>query len=180
MPKLNQHQSGFTFVELAVVLAITAIIVAVGIPSFGKFMEGARMSSTTNDYVYSLHKARSEAVKRVTGVALCVSNTSMDADASCASGESYGAGWLVYADENNNREFDDGEEILHRMEARTNGFEFKPTDVFEEQVYFNSSGNIVNPIDVPLSGQVSITYAGGGIGRTVILSANGRVAVEEQ
>jgi len=164
MPKLKQHHSGFTFIEMIVGLAIAAILIAVGVPSFSTFMENAKISTTTNDYMFSLHKARSEAVKRVSGTGMCPSKTSMDADASCSNGASYGDGWIVYADENKNRTMDVDEEILHRMEAKTSGFKFTPDDVFKDQIYFNDSGNIINPIDIPLSGVVKI---------------NGRVTVEE-
>ncbi len=175
----NLHQSGFTLIELVITMTIAALVIGIGMPSFGRFMEGAKISTTTNDYVYSLHKARSEAVKRATGAGLCPSVNSMVSAAVCAPGSSYTAGWIVYADENNNRQQDAGEEILHRMEARTNGFTFAPDPVFVDQIYFDDSGNSVNVADIPISGTVNITYANGAYGRDIIVSANGRVTSEE-
>ena len=180
MPKPRLHQSGFTLIELMVALAIAAIVVAIGMPSFSAFMENAKISTTTNDYVYSLHKARSEAVKRATGAGLCPSVNSMVAVATCTDGAQYSDGWIVYADDNNNKSLDAGEDILHRMEARTNGFAFVPDTVLQNQIYFNDSGNSVNVTDIPISGKININYAGGSVGRNVILSSNGRVTVEEQ
>jgi len=180
MRQSKLHQRGFTIIELMVTLLIAAVLVAVGLPSFGKFMERTRITSTTNDYIFSLHKARSEAVKRVTGTGLCPSTNSMEVDAACDGGKPYSSGWIVYADTNNSGDFDKDEEILHRMEARTDGFVFTTPDVFAEQIYFDQSGNSVNSSDLPISGTVSITYAGGSLGRNVIVSANGRVVAEEK
>jgi type IV fimbrial biogenesis protein FimT len=175
----KRHQLGFTLIELIVALTIAAIVIGIGMPSFGSFMRGAKISTTTNDYVFSLHKARSEAVKRVTGTGLCPSVNSMTAGATCATGTSYASGWIVYADENNNKQQDGGEEILHRMEARTNGFTITSDAVFANQIYFNDSGNSVNITDIPVSGTINISYAGGSSVRNVIVSANGRVTSEE-
>lgn len=180
MRKLKLHHSGFTLIELAVTLAIASILIAIGMPSFSSLMNSTKISTTTNDYVFSLHKARSEAVKRVTGAGVCPSANSMVAAATCTAGAKYSDGWIVYADENNNKVQDGDEDILHRMEARSNGFTFVPDDVLAAQIYFNESGNSVNVADIPVSGTINITYAGGSIGRNVIVSANGRVTVEEQ
>ena len=180
MRKSKLHQSGFTFIELLVTLVIAGTLVAIGLPSFGSLMERTKLTNTTNDYIYSLHKARSEAVKRVTGAGLCPSTNSMATDAACDDGAPYSSGWLVYADEDNNRVFDAGEEILHRIESRSTGFTFTSSDVFVNQVYFDESGNSVNVADVPIYGTINITYAGGTLGRNVIVSANGRVISEEQ
>ena len=180
MRKSKLHQPGFTFIELMITLVIAGMLVAVGLPSFGSFMERTKLTSTTNDYIYSLHKARSEAVKRISGAGLCPSTNSMDRNAVCAVGQPYSSGWIVYADENSSGVFDAGEEILHRIESRTDGFVITAPAVFSEQIYFDESGNSVNIADLPVSGTISITYAGGNLGRNVIVSANGRVVSEEQ
>ncbi len=180
MRQSKLHQSGFTLIELMITLVIMGTIVAIGLPSFGKFMERTKITSTTNDYIFSLHKARSEAVKRITGSGLCPSVNSMAANAACNDGASYSSGWIVYADENNDGNFNAGDEILHRAESRGNGFTFTPPAVFANQIYFNESGNSVSGADLPVSGTIGITYAGGSLGRNVIVSANGRVISEEQ
>ena len=180
MRKSILHQSGFTLIELMITLIIAGTLFAVGLPSFGSFMERTKITSTTNDYIYSLHKARSEAVKRVTGAGLCPSTNSMAVNAACDDGQPYSDGWIVYADEDNNKAFDAGEEILHRIESRADGFVFTAPAVFANQIYFNQSGNSVNIADIPISGTIGITYAGGSLGRNVIVSANGRVISEEQ
>lgn len=180
MRQSKLHQSGFTFIELMITLVIAGTLVAVGLPSFGSFMERTKITSTTNDYIFSLHKARSEAVKRVTGSGLCPSVNSMAANAACNDGAPYSSGWIVYADEDNNGVFNAGEAIIHRVENSGNGFTFTPHAVFANQVYFNESGNSVSVADMPASGTINITYAGGSLGRNVIVSANGRVISEEQ
>lgn len=180
MRQSKLRQSGFTFIELMITLVIAGTLVAIGLPSFGSFMERTKITSTTNDYIFSLHKARSEAVKRITGSGLCPSVNPMAANAACNDGAPYSSGWIVYADENNDGVFDAGDEILHRVENTGNGFTFTPPAVFANQIYFNESGNSVNSANAPASGTIGITYAGGSLGRNVIVSANGRVISEEQ
>ena len=65
---LNQKTSGFTLLELIVALAIGAVILVVGVPSFKGTLDNQRMTSATNELVMSLNLAKSEAIKRVVSV----------------------------------------------------------------------------------------------------------------
>jgi prepilin-type N-terminal cleavage/methylation domain-containing protein len=58
-------QSGATLMELMVVLAISAILLTIGIPAFASLSQSSRLSSATTELIASLHLARSEAIKRV-------------------------------------------------------------------------------------------------------------------
>ena len=66
-------QSGFTLIELMVVISILAILLGIGVPSFRATIEGNRITTVANDLVGALQFARSEAVKRGTNVVLCSS-----------------------------------------------------------------------------------------------------------
>lgn len=56
--------SGFTLIELMVVIALVGIISAFAVPSFSNVIANGRIASTSNDIVGLLNYARSEAVKR--------------------------------------------------------------------------------------------------------------------
>ncbi|MDV3239612.1 MAG: GspH/FimT family pseudopilin [Gammaproteobacteria bacterium] len=56
--------SGFTLVELMITLAIAAILLTVGIPSFQNVLQNNRLATQANSLVGALNLARSEAIKR--------------------------------------------------------------------------------------------------------------------
>lgn len=64
------HQSGFTAIELMVVVSIVAILAALAAPSFTPLIERWRVRQAAENLTSSLYFARSEAIKRGGGVAL--------------------------------------------------------------------------------------------------------------
>lgn len=61
---------GFTLVELMITLAIGAIILGVGLPSFSGFVRGQGSKTASMDLTSALLLTRSEAIKRNTNVVL--------------------------------------------------------------------------------------------------------------
>ena len=86
---------GFTLVELMVTLAILAILLGVGVPSFAAAIRNSCMSANHNDLVSSLYRARSEAVKSSSPVTVCPRST----PTSEACGSAWANGWLVFVDD---------------------------------------------------------------------------------
>ena len=93
MARTSKATGGFTLVELLVTLAVTAVLLAIAVPSFRDTIRRNRVSSANNALLSALNYARSEAIDRGQVVTLCPSTDS----ASCTSGASWGAGWLVYS-----------------------------------------------------------------------------------
>lgn len=58
------NQKGFTLVELLIVIAIVAILVAVAIPNFTETMSRNRMVAHTNELLSAVQYARAEALRR--------------------------------------------------------------------------------------------------------------------
>ena len=68
---LNLHlfrQSGLSLIELMVVLAILAIVAFFGLPGFSEWAQNTQIRATTESLHSGLQLARSEAVRRNTGV----------------------------------------------------------------------------------------------------------------
>ena len=99
--------SGFTLVELLVVVAIVGLMMAFGVPAMGTYVKNDRLITQINALVGHMAYARSEAVLRSQQVALCASSDL----ASCA-GNDWGVGWILYVDADGNSNFTVGEEIL--------------------------------------------------------------------
>ena len=64
---MNRLQSaGFTLIELMIVIAITAILTALAVPSFSVTLDNQRISGAAEAVLSDLRWARSEAIKRNT------------------------------------------------------------------------------------------------------------------
>ncbi len=64
----NAGASGFTLIELMIGIAIVAIVLALGMPSFGAWIQNGRLRNASESILNGLQLARSEAVKRNTPV----------------------------------------------------------------------------------------------------------------
>jgi type IV fimbrial biogenesis protein FimT len=64
VPNIPRYHIGVTLVELMVALAVFAILVTIGIPSFTNLVANNRASAAANELLSTLQFARSEAVKR--------------------------------------------------------------------------------------------------------------------
>jgi prepilin-type N-terminal cleavage/methylation domain-containing protein len=66
----RKNQTGFTLVELMIVVVIAAILAAIAVPNFRSFIQAQRVKSAAADLHASFTLARSEAVKRATAVSV--------------------------------------------------------------------------------------------------------------
>ena len=102
----KKNASGFTLLELMVVLAIVAVLTTIAVPSFSRMLQSNTMSSTVNSFLADMRFSRSEAMRRGGGVVMCRSDAPEAAVPTCASGVGSGgngwaSGWIVYFDANN-------------------------------------------------------------------------------
>jgi type IV fimbrial biogenesis protein FimT len=88
-PAEIRRASGFTIVELMLTVTVATILVALALPSFKELTISNNITEMSNQLMYSLNVARSEAVRRGTFVKV-VNST--------ASGVKWSGGWSVLAD----------------------------------------------------------------------------------
>lgn len=87
-----KNYTGFTLIELMITLAIAAIVMTIGVPSFQETIRQNRLTTGVNNFVTALNLTRSEAIRRGTRVTLCKSADST----SCATTGGYEQGLIVF------------------------------------------------------------------------------------
>ncbi|MFZ5521385.1 MAG: GspH/FimT family pseudopilin [Pseudomonadota bacterium] len=95
------HWRGLTLVELLVTLAVLALLMALGVPSFQNFLARRAVSSQTDLFMSSLRFARTEAVKSGVPVTMCITTNADAASPTCsgaAGASGWASGWLIFAD----------------------------------------------------------------------------------
>jgi len=167
---MKDAEEGFTLIELMVTLAIMIIIMAVAVPSFNETMLGSKLTSNANDFVTSLNKARSEAIKRNSTVTFCASTcAASDTTCTCATAGGWDQGWVILA----------GTEIVFRHTSITTGLKMtdasnvrsitlQPTGVGATQATITlcqnspSAGSQERVISVSATGRASLTSTTNG------------------
>lgn len=99
---------GFTLLELISTLAVSGIVLGLGVPSIAAMMNANRLSGQVNDLRGALALTRSEAITRNQHVVICKSVDGL----SCTREGRWDNGWIVYVDENRNRSRDEAEPLL--------------------------------------------------------------------
>ncbi len=165
-------QTGFTLIELMVVLAVAIIIGAIGAPSMYQLIASNRITTYTNELVGDINLARSEAIKRGQRVVLCKSSDGVDCDANAQ----WSDGWIIFEDLNGTRSTVNNGEIIRIhgpvSDAITITFAgFTNNDLIE----FNALGR-----PTTLNGTFSIQDNNGGsvTGRNIVISTSGRLRTE--
>ena len=105
---MNIKHTGFTLIELMVVLAIAAILTSVAVPSFRSMIQNNRLATQANELTGTMNFARSEAIKRGSRVTVCVSAD----QTTCTGGTAWAGGWIAFADPDNSATFTAGDTLL--------------------------------------------------------------------
>ncbi len=122
---------GYSVIELMTVLAIVAILLAVGVPSFNALLQNQRMTTTVNDFFAAVNLTRSEAIQRGTRVDLIPAGDGADWD----------KGWIVLIDRNHNQKADVGEQIIFSHGPIARGLTIEAAFTDSKVQYLAYSGN---------------------------------------
>lgn len=124
MSNHRSRQTGFTLLELMVTITIASVILGLAIPNLREFIRNNSMSSAANDFMTTIHMARSHAVKLHMPTVVCFTTTPTANLPACDGDGSQG--WIAFVDDisptaaaatDNNGQPDAGELVLNRHET---------------------------------------------------------------
>lgn len=131
----SKRATGFTIIEMMMVLAIVAVLAAIGIPSFNTTIKNNRLVAASNEMVGAINFARMEAVRRGSRVHFGAGNGSV--------------GWVVWVDGAGGtiNTWDAGEEIrVWSNPAASVSINYNGTTF----VFFNGTGLVNTTADVEI------------------------------
>jgi type IV fimbrial biogenesis protein FimT len=161
---------GFTLVELLVVLAVGASLLAIAVPGYAYLVNASRLTTLTNDLVATLHLARSEAIRRGTRVTICKTSNPMLAQPSCDSAADWHEGWLVFVDGGTRGVIDSGDTVL-RVQDRAPSGTIITANNYRHFISYRPSGVSQSSNGLP-NGTIHICVAGKR--RDIVINVTGR------
>jgi prepilin-type N-terminal cleavage/methylation domain-containing protein len=166
---------GFTLIELMIVVAIAAILVAVGAPALSEFMADQRVRTTASDIAADVAFARAKAIENSRRAYIQ------------KTGALWTNGWRVYVDLNSSGSFDPGEELKQFDGFAPASTQYVCSTVadFAANVIFRPDGRVVRSAGMPSASTDGIyvvdTLGGGAVAknkiRGLLFGLSGRVTV---
>lgn len=173
---MSTRYRGWTLVESMVVLAIVAVMVAWGLPSFLGAVQQARLSAATHTFVSAMALARSEAIKRNARVVMCVAVS----DTACTTIGHWNQGWLLFEDVNGNGVFDESERLIHYQTGLHHQLLIKGNSTVSRYVSYRGSGRSYLHSGAFQAGTITVCHRASSTaqGRSVVINAVGRPRVQ--
>ena len=110
-----KKQSGFTLIELMIVLAIMSIILSVGVPGMRTYLSNSAADSLSNAILIDIMYARNHAITNATTVKMIPTGTANSGASTFApdtEGVNWGQGWKIFEDSDDDNNIDNNELVI--------------------------------------------------------------------
>jgi type IV fimbrial biogenesis protein FimT len=132
-----RKENGFTLIELMIAVGLTGLLLSMAVPALDIFVSNARQTGAINDFVSSLHQARSAAVTTNMRVTICPSSNGTNCEA-----VGWNSGWIVFGDRDSDRNVDLDETII-ASQGEVDGLALQSAE-FATFMTYRPNGRIVN------------------------------------
>lgn len=136
---LRPRQAGLTMIELLITLAVLAVVLAIGIPSFEGLLASTRVTNATNELLSAFAQTRSEAIRRGQRVTMCISANGIQ----CTNAGNWEQGWIIFSDATragNVANVDAGEVIIQNNRVSLAGITIQGAAALPRYISFSSDG----------------------------------------
>ncbi|HET9049881.1 MAG TPA: GspH/FimT family pseudopilin [Chiayiivirga sp.] len=106
---MHRHATGFTLIEVMIVIAVMLIVLAVATPSLGGLVRRSETATTHNALSTGFALARNYAVSHGEATTICP----VASDGGCRSDGVWDEGWWIFIDGNGNARPDPAETLVH-------------------------------------------------------------------
>lgn len=169
-----RRQSGFTLIELMIAIALTAMLMSMAVPAMDVFVSNARQTGAINDFVSSMHLARSTAITTNTRVTLCPS-----ANGTTCEIIGWDRGWIVFSDLDSDQIVDLDETITSRFEG-VNNLSIDSAE-FANFLLYRPNGRVMNAaVDGSAGEFVVCDDRGASHAKVMIIELSGRPRLSEK
>lgn len=99
---------GMSLLDFMIALAIITVLLSAGLPSLQNLLKNQRMSAAASQLTSHINLARNAAITRSASVVLCPSQDQLI----CTDDNRWQSGWLLFSDDNGNRQHETAEAII--------------------------------------------------------------------
>lgn len=172
----RRRQGGYTLAELMVSLSVLGILSSVAIPGMRDVMQNNRRVATTNDFVYTMQVARSEAIARNQRVTVCASRNGF----TCAGEDFWSEGWIMFNDIDLNRLPGGTDETILSAYSASGNITIVPNS-FSGSYSYRPNGRVMGDAVATQSGEFTFCDSRGAThARVVIAGTSGRPRLSEK
>lgn len=163
-----RREYGFTLIELMIAIGLVGLLLSMAVPALDSFVSNARQTGAINDFVSSMHIARSTAITTNLRVTLCASN-----DGSNCNSDTWTDGWLVFTDRDSDQNVDGDDRIVASNGAVEN-LDISSAE-FADFLMYRPNGRVMNASVNGNSGQFTVCdRRGADRAKVMIVDLSGR------
>jgi type IV fimbrial biogenesis protein FimT len=168
-----QQERGFTLIELMVGIGLTALLLSMAVPALNVFVSNARQTGAINDFVSTMHIARSAAITTNSRVTVCASSNGSNCET-----VAWDQGWIVFSDLDSDQILDANEDVVSQSDG-IRGISIQSAE-FPRFVMYRPNGRVMNASITGNSGQFTVCDSrGSDHAKVLIVDLSGRPRLSE-